>query len=449
MRWIKLTIVAAWLGAHAFLWTLLPPVPRLRMADDCFYRFMPDGLTFAIATDDRFQLRALADGHMVRDWPRPEGSARGATYLWDGRRVVMKDDVRNAPILFDLESGRRTPLPSFGFSVEPRVFCPACFGSFVHLSADGQTVVQAVRHPDGMYGFAVHETQGADRFVPFGDEPLVTDISRDACKAIVIRAPIHDSNEAPVRVVDLTTGQTSDGRLPTNPKGCICECKCDFSPDMRTVAIAVSNYLGTTMNSSGGGMSTCGYSVAWFDVSTGTRFATREDSLWKGWTANGDCVVSDISNGSHRLRGRSDPEPFCHVFASYDHAPELPVAYGRFVAFGESRNRFADLPDEIYGLLVHRFGLPAWTLAWEVLDLETGRVCRGKCATITIDSVSPDGKMLLTRDFDKTVEYEFWDLPPRKPTGIVLGLMIVEVIVAIAWTNWRRRRARRLRCAAR
>jgi hypothetical protein len=361
MRWLKWALVAGWLGVHALPWTLLPPVPRFRMAGVNFTRFMPDGLTAAIATDDRFQLRALADGHIVQEWPRPDEIARGGPYLWDGRRLVMKDEARNAPVIFDLDTGRRTPLPSFGFSVEPEVFRRFGFGSFVHLSADGQTIVQAVRHADGQYGFAIHGFQGAERFVPFEHKPLKAQISPDARIAIVIVDPTQGSDNGPVIIVDLLTGQTRDGQLPTNPKGLLSECTCDFSPDMRTVAVALTDYLGTTTNNSGAGVSTCSYSVAWFDVSTGARAATRKDSLWKGWTANGDCLVTD-NNGSHRLRGRSDPQPFCHIVASYDRAPELPVAYGRFVVFGESRNRLANLPDTIHELIVRRCGVPAWTL---------------------------------------------------------------------------------------
>ena len=59
-------------------------------------------------------------------------------------------------------------------------------------------------------------------------------------------------------------------------------------------------------------------------------------------------------------------------------------------------------------------------------------------------SLSPDGQTLATLQFtghiDRKANIYVWDLPPRTPGGIVLGLMIGEVALAIAWTAWRRRR---------
>jgi hypothetical protein len=42
-----------------------------------------------------------------------------------------------------------------------------------------------------------------------------------------------------------------------------------------------------------------------------------------------------------------------------------------------------------------------------------------------------------------------WDIPPRTPGGIVLGLMIVEVALLITWTARRLPRRQRPRLAVR
>ena len=50
--------------------------------------------------------------------------------------------------------------------------------------------------------------------------------------------------------------------------------------------------------------------------------------------------------------------------------------------------------------------------------------------------LSPDGQTLAVSACGAIF---VWDIPPRTPGGIVLGLMIVEVSLLILWTAWRRR----------
>jgi hypothetical protein len=51
-----------------------------------------------------------------------------------------------------------------------------------------------------------------------------------------------------------------------------------------------------------------------------------------------------------------------------------------------------------------------------------------------------DGSAVATPNKFGTVSV--WDIPPRKPGGIVLALMIGEVGLLTAWTAYRRRRRR-------
>ena len=57
---------------------------------------------------------------------------------------------------------------------------------------------------------------------------------------------------------------------------------------------------------------------------------------------------------------------------------------------------------------------------------------------------SPDGRFLREQNPDGTTR--IYRVPPQHPGGIVLGLMIAEVALAIAWAAWRRR-IRRRNCA--
>jgi hypothetical protein len=85
------------------------------------------------------------------------------------------------------------------------------------------------------------------------------------------------------------------------------------------------------------------------------------------------------------------------------------------------------------------------TAEWECFDLD-GRTIAAVPGWTGGCSVSRDGKYFAVGSPDgKAVD--IYDLPRQNPGGIILGLMIGEIVLAIAWTAWRRRRARRLRCA--
>jgi Tol biopolymer transport system component len=58
--------------------------------------------------------------------------------------------------------------------------------------------------------------------------------------------------------------------------------------------------------------------------------------------------------------------------------------------------------------------------------------------------ISPDGRLLAVSPPVEDGTINLYDIPSRTPGGIVLGLMTVEVGLALGWTAWRRRRRRRL-----
>jgi hypothetical protein len=102
----------------------------------------------------------------------------------------------------------------------------------------------------------------------------------------------------------------------------------------------------------------------------------------------------------------------------------------------------------LYGAVFRR--APEWESGTVTLfDAHSGEAvaCVKDWSPMQAVHVTEDGRTLVVSSFGKI---HVWDIPPKTAHGIVLGLMIVEVGLLIAWTVWRRQRlARRLRCAAR
>jgi hypothetical protein len=124
------------------------------------------------------------------------------------------------------------------------------------------------------------------------------------------------------------------------------------------------------------------------------------------------------------------------------------------------------LPDTFRGRLMaasRYFDPPAWrewlalyiplnalaaprTPILQVVDVESGNIVATFPSSSDMIALSPDGRTAAVLNNDVIT---VWDLPLRKPGGIVLGLVIVEVGLLVAWTASRQRRIRRIRVAAR
>jgi hypothetical protein len=122
-----LTAVAAWLAAHAWLWSVLPPVPRHSFPAEATASAPAFLTTLAFTPDSRFVVTLGAghikvwdveSGRLDREWPWRDDTAAGRTYspsyaiTPDGRRLLLQVRDANAPAsdrlglaLFDLGSG--------------------------------------------------------------------------------------------------------------------------------------------------------------------------------------------------------------------------------------------------------------------------------------------------------------------------------------------------------
>jgi hypothetical protein len=125
---------------------------------------------------------------------------------------------------------------------------------------------------------------------------------------------------------------------------------------------------------------------------------------------------------------------------------------------GTDRRRTANRRRHLITVQIHP--LPAWQTwlyqrlrgslpDWEyctlrVFDALAGNLCGSveSGSPIQLIDLSADGRTLAVSALGTI---SIWDIPPRKPGGIVLGLMMVEVVLAIVWTAWRRRRRKWLR----
>jgi hypothetical protein len=90
-----------------------------------------------------------------------------------------------------------------------------------------------------------------------------------------------------------------------------------------------------------------------------------------------------------------------------------------------------------------------WSRPWygyEVLDLRSGQRRGAVSTTDELCMPSPDGLSLLTFRSSGGL-LRIWHVSPRRPSAVVLGLMIVQVLFLIVWTIWTKR-ARRPRCVA-
>src|SRR5262249_39294318 len=88
------------------------------------------------------------------------------------------------------------------------------------------------------------------------------------------------------------------------------------------------------------------------------------------------------------------------------------------------------------------FELDRPSVTYFVADALTGRSLAAMGVDVENAALAPDGSALATADRHNI---RVWDIPPRRPGGIVLTLMIAQVGLLTAWAAWRRSRARACR----
>src|SRR6059058_5258682 len=87
-RWLLPT---AWLAGNLWLWTILPPRPRLTLPGRATVglAFTPDGRQVLTGDEDVLQVWDAADGRLLRSCPQPDGQPLREPILSPDGRWVM------------------------------------------------------------------------------------------------------------------------------------------------------------------------------------------------------------------------------------------------------------------------------------------------------------------------------------------------------------------------
>jgi WD40 repeat protein len=447
-RALKFVAVAAWLGGHAFLWTLLPPVPRWSAAEIApphSIAFTPDGRSLVTCDSAAVTVWAAVTGQREHSWSRPGKRPNRDDFKSllvmspiDRRAIVYdtRSGSRELPYLIDLDNGSATALPAWQFLITAEDPC-------IGFLPDGRTAFQidAVLKPKidvFMRVWALPD--GPARSIPIGwrlDEPLSVPVDgRLAAAHLRKTATLPDT----ILLLDLVAGRVTreltfgPAKLGTTvyPRRVV---RGALSPDGRTLAVSATFVFGAGADSMP--------DVELWDTETGRMLRAVGSGFAPGWNAAGQLVIHDGEYS--RLINGVDGQEIVRWPTSIDRNPmsaELTTDRRR-VSYRNYRRR----PDAIRWLLDH---LPGHSLdpdeATEVCvvdDAQTGnRLAAIQLEPMTTVALAADGSALATLD---GASLRVWDIPPRTPGGVVLGLMIVEVGMAIAWTGWRRRLLRKVR----
>ena len=278
--------IAVWLGVHAWLWTLLPPVPRWAVPG-----VKPDSLAFtadgrSLVTCDLASITFwdAATGRREHSWPRTGrrpgyDSARSLLVVSPTDHRAIAYDVRNGgrepPFLFDPNTGTATALPAW------ENFVPAddpCIG----FLPDGRTAWQfdAVLKPRIDVILRLWALpDGPARTIPnVGRLYARPSFSADGRRGVLaLHTPYSPAGKA--LILDLAAGRVAhplafDGRQVV---GAV------LSPDGRTVAVSLSPiYAGGAADYP---------QVELRDAESGGMIASPGTGFTVGWNPDGNLVV--------------------------------------------------------------------------------------------------------------------------------------------------------------
>ena len=461
MRWLKWSLVACWLGVHALLWTLLPAIPfalngrvpcvlpltfppRYYSADSTpWYRSdAVSSLYYNFAfVEGRPQL-VVGDAtsvHIYDPATRQVQTACGVpSRVWglsaDGTYAV----VNNGPglvWLMNLASGVRTKIADgwvhfrarFANDPDRRLFRRERL-----LLLNGSTLF--IVEPGVEGETTVHLTYTSE----------VMAVAPDGRTAAVGVSNIFDGShwgnlELGFELIDVPAGKKINSD-DLHLRGRWLSCR--ISPDGRTVAGSI-----TVWQPFKPGMKKVEEHprlMTW-ELPTGRRLRTVENAWGCGWCADGRLVVRNEDGDCYFADAELNQQGDVPIPSRLTNMDDLSADEAGTHLIVKHVRPIREPLRSVKNWLKSGSG-ESFTAEWECFDLD-GRTIAAVPGLAGGCDISRDGKYFAVGSPDgKAVD--IYDLPRKNPGGIVLGLMIAEVALAILWTVGRRRRARRLRCAA-
>jgi hypothetical protein len=421
-RVLTLAAVAGWLVVHAWLWTLLPPVPYARLPHGYRLEFADDGRRLIANSFGHIAIYDTVTASVIREWRFGRENFAGwsgypcnnLTVSRDGRWAVAYSMEDHGDFLIDVENGRSQRLPGefneagfIEFAPDQRhiVTTPGAEALVVWDVFAGR--VKTITVPGRHYGMAL---------TPDG-------------RAAAIGGFIGDDNRhtAFVTLIDLTTGRSI---VRDKVPGGLSE-QLYLSADGSTLIAEVWRRVGEETETG---------VVAW-SLPDLRRRAERSGARFCGWLADGravlrladgDCVTTDADLKATTRIGSLSVIDSAQVYV-FNHDPHIWVRHkmersGLLAFFFENVMSDRENSD--------------WSV-WDCYDLAGRKLTTMAGCEEGSGELISNGRIAAVRspDRDAILLYRF---PPPTPGGFVLGLMIVEVTVAIAWSAWRRRRAIRI-----
>ncbi len=430
MRWLTWCLAGGWVGVHVLLWTVLPPVPR--WAAPGFtpqsVAFTPDGRSLVSCDRAAVSVFDVLTGHREHDWPRTgrrpgdEDSESLLVMSPTDRRAIVYDTRggnRERPHLIDLDTGVWTVLPAWEFLVPST---DPCVG-FLPGGRTGYQLDVVMKPKIDVFMRVWDLPDGPPRRIPvewrFYERPSASADGRR------VAALLHRPDPVPATVLILDLDAARIVRTLTFDRRTT---HAALSPDGQTLAVCFQVPRGGVY----------GDDTELWGTETGVRIAALGEGFAPGWNADNRLVVLDDGSG---LRGERAPRGGEIVRWPVEPSRAELSADGRFVTVWHYR-RTPAVVGWLFDLVRGRpAGLDDIEFAYTVYDARTGHARAAvPVAFKTEVTLSADGAALATADGHGL---RVWDIPPRRPGGGVLGLMIAQLGLLTAWTAWRRTRPAR------
>ncbi len=421
-RWkpVLMALAAAvWLAVHGWLWSVLPPVPHLRLPAAALAEFGDEGRLLVTADAVRIRRYKTASGRLERewrfaDWLPPGTQVHRLIVSRDGRRAIVYS-AEHGHIFTDLDTGRQTPLPTQPYGLGDVRFTP-----------DGRFVVCLAAKPDDRFNaLSVWEIDtGRERVYDLSGRASCFDLSADGRMAAVW-CSILDAHLRPQRycleMLDLNQGRHERRDVTHGNFGGVLA----FSPDGRTL-VTTAGPLSPSAQ----------WMVSTWTVPDCRQRATMAEARCCGWRENGRLALE-----------REDGTLFS---ADADLSQIIPLSparrpgdglvrmdeSGRHLLFGAVQRRSAVLVSVLNRLLAEPI-VENW-VELTCYDL-SGRALARVPSEYYFCAVTPDSQFLAVPSPGER-SIDLYTLPTRKAGGFVLALMIAQAGSLTAWTAWRRRR---------